>query len=272
MRYARWTSFAFLALGASTGLLAADLPEIKSRGTLRVIVVLEERAPEFFSLKPGGNPGIDREILEAFGKSQGLKLDFVLVPAWDQLVPSLLAGRGDLVAGRVSNTEGRRKLIDFTNEVFPSRVLVLNRKPQPPIETLAQLAAQKIGAIKGTSMVEALQAAGIPASRVNTEFDVSTLMEGLASGQITAAVWAVEGAILAQRKDAAVQLGMFLGPPESLAYGVPKESPLLRAALNEHIRLVKQSGTWNRLTITYFGGAAPQILKRARDTASGGVP
>lgn len=77
-------------------------------------------------------------------------------------------------------------------------------------------------------------------------------------------MWAVEGAILAQRKDPALQLGAFLGPPESLAYDVRREDARLLAALNEHIRLVRQTGTWNRLVVKYFGNAAPDILNKAR--------
>jgi ABC-type amino acid transport substrate-binding protein len=77
-------------------------------------------------------------------------------------------------------------------------------------------------------------------------------------------VWAVEGAILARRKDAQLQLGVFLGPPQSLAYGVGKGQHRLLAALNDHIRLVKQTGTWNRLVVKYFGASAPEILAKAR--------
>jgi membrane-bound lytic murein transglycosylase F len=246
---------------------AADLPEIKTRGALRVLVVVQEDAPEFLSLKNSGSPGFDREILEGFARTHGVKLDFVVVPAWDLLVPWLLEGRGDLIAGQVSNTPARREKVDFTHEVFPSRVVIINRKPAAPVETKAQLSAQKIGTTKGTSMEEALVAAGIPVSKIDSVVNADTMLDALSSGRVSAVAWPLESAMLAQKKDPAVQVGMFLGAQESLAYGVQKNAPQLKAALNEHIRLVKQSGTWNRLTITYFGAAAPQILKRAREAS-----
>lgn len=248
---------------------AEDLPAIKQRGTLRVLAVLEERAPEFVSLKPGREPGFDRDVLEAFGRTHGVKVEIVLVPGWDQLIPWLQQGRGDMIAGRVSNTAERRKVVDFTDEVFPTRIVALTRKPTPPPTSLADLMAHaKIKTIRGTSMVEALGAAGVPQSRIDVSpMDGATIAEGLANGTVTAAAWSLEASILAHRRDPDVQLGIFLSPPESLAYGVPRgAAPVLLAALNDHVRVLKQSGTWNRLAVKYFGDAAPQILKRARET------
>src|SRR5678816_3082145 len=68
---------------------ARDLPDIKKQGHLRVVAVVEEREPEFVSLKPGGAPGFDREILEGFARIQGVGLEFVLAPNWQVLMPSL---------------------------------------------------------------------------------------------------------------------------------------------------------------------------------------
>jgi ABC-type amino acid transport substrate-binding protein len=267
-----WTALATWAV-AIAPLGAADLPEIKSRGVLRVLVVSQEDTPEFLSLKQGTNPGFDREILEGFARTQGVRLDFVVVPSWDVLVSWLVEGRGDLIAGRVSSTQARRQKIDFTNEVFPTRVVILNRKPAAPLDSMELLATiPKIGTIKGTSMEEALLAAGVPAAKIDGSMGAGTMPEMLASGRVGAVAWPLEGAIVAQKKDPAIQIGVFLGPPESLAYGLQKGAALLKSALNEHIRLVKQSGTWSRLTVTYFGSSAPQILKRARDAAGASTP
>jgi ABC-type amino acid transport substrate-binding protein len=242
---------------------ARDLGEIRDSGRLRVLAVVEEKEPEFLSLRNGGSPGFDREILEGFASSQRLQVEYALVPTWDGLVPALQAGKGDIIAGRVSDTPARRKLAAFTSEVFPTRVVVVTRQPRPPVSDPLQLATLKIGTIPGTSMAEAVAALGAPAHRI-VGLSAGGLSDALSSGRVEAVVWAVEGAILAQRRDPALQLGAFLGPPESLAYGVRKEDARLLAALNEHIRLVRQTGTWNRLVVKYFGNAAPDILNKAR--------
>ena len=55
-----------------------------------------------------------------------------------------------------------------------------------------------------------------------------------------------------------------MGPPRSLAYGVRKQDAALLQALNEYIDNVRRSTTWSRLVVEYFGGSAPEILRKAR--------
>jgi ABC-type amino acid transport substrate-binding protein len=252
-----------LSLAGGARAEARDLPEIVRSGRLRVAAVVEEKEPEFLSLRQAALPGFDREILEGFAHRQGLTIDFVQVPTWDGLLPALLAGTSDLIAGRISDTPARRRQIDFTNEVFPTRVVVVTRKPRAGLTDAHELTAVKVGTIPGTSMAEALAGLGVPATKV-VPLTAGVLSQALRDGRVDAAVWSVEGAILAQRKDPELELGAFLGPPQSLAYGTAKGQPALLAALNDHIRLVKETGTWNRLVVKYFGAAAPDILARAR--------
>ena len=254
---------ASLAIAAAAHAEARDLTEIVRSGRLRVAAVVEEKEPEFLSLRQSAMPGFDREILEGFAHRHGLVIDFVLVPAWDALLPTLVAGKSDLIAGRISDTPARRRQIDFTNEVFPTRVVVVTRKPRAAVAEARELTAVKVGTIPGTSMAEALAGLGLPAAKV-VPLSAGALSEALRDGRVEAAVWSVEGAILARRKDPDLELGAFLGPPQSLAYGTAKGEPALLAALNDHIRLVKETGTWNRLVVKYFGAAAPDILARAR--------
>jgi polar amino acid transport system substrate-binding protein len=262
VRTSTWLAIA-LALGAVPRADARDLPEILRSGRLRVAAVVEEKEPEFLSLRAGGAPGFDREVLEGFAHRHGLVLDLVTVPSWEGLVPALLSGKADLIAGRVTDTPARRRQIDFSNEVFPTRVVVVTRKPRAAVFDARELTAVKVGTIPGTSMAEALTLLGVPAVKV-APLTAGALSEALRDGRVDAAVWSVEGAILARRKDADLELGAFLGPPQSLAYGTGKGQGGLLAALNDHIRLVKETGTWNRLVVKYFGAAAPDILGRAR--------
>jgi ABC-type amino acid transport substrate-binding protein len=255
-----------VALCSATAVQADDLPALKQRGVLRVIAVRQDSNPEFFSMA-AGEPGFDREILDAFAKTQGLRTEYVPVATWDQLVPALVAGRGDMIAGRVSNTEARARVLDFTDEVFPTRNVVFNFAPRPPVTTHEQLMAlPRIASARGSSMAESLAAEGVPAAKIAYPEPAALMPDFVEKGDPPAGAWVVEAAIVWQRAHPGLQIGMFLGPPQSLAYGVPKQTPLLLAALNAHIRLVKQSGTWNRLVVKYFGQQAPDVLKRARET------
>ena len=118
---------------------------------------------EFFPVPPGPRPGFDRAVLDGFAGLQRIKLEVVPVPGWDNLIPALLQGRGDLIAGRFTVTDTRLKQIAFTSEVFPSRNVVLTRKPHAPVATVEALRDEKVGTNKGSSMAEAVRAV-VPAS------------------------------------------------------------------------------------------------------------
>jgi len=243
---------------------AFDLPEIKARGALRVLVMTPHGRDEFFPVRPDPDPGFDREVLEAFAQLQRVRLEAVPVTSWDALIPELLAGKGDLIAGRFTVTESRKKLIAFSAEVFPTRNVVLSRRPHRVVGTLAQLREEKVGTVKGTSLAEAVAAAGVPKANVDDTVVSGTLPEALRSGQVTAVVLGVENAISAQRADPALQLGLFLGPPTSLAYGVRKRDVALRKALDEYVDNLRRTPTWSRLVVKYFGERAPEVLRKAR--------
>jgi membrane-bound lytic murein transglycosylase F len=260
------TSAAVLALAAAlpAGTARADLPEVVQRGSLRVLVVIDARRPEFFTLKAAA-PGFDREVLQGFAQLHHVRLEPVPVPAWDALIPALLDGKGDLIGGRFTVTESRRKLVAFTTEVFPTRNVVLTRQPHRAVRTVEELRAEKVGTIKGTSMAEAIAAAAVPPSRVDDGIPPGGFAEALKSGRVTAAVWGVESAIAAQREDPALQIGLFLGAPSSLAYAVRKADTALLAALNDYVSNLRRTPTWSRLVVDYFGADALEILKKARE-------
>ena len=262
------TFSAALALAAVLPVPAAraDLPEVVQRGSLRVLVMIDTRRPEFFTLNEA-SPGFDREVLQGFAQLHHVKLEPVPVAGWDALIPALLEGKGDLIGGRFTVTESRKKLVAFTAEAFPTRNVVMTRRPHRVVNTVEELRTEKVGTIKGTSMAEAVAAAAVPPARVDDGIPPGGFAEALKSGRITAAVWGVESAIAAKRGDPDIRLGMFLGPPSSLAYAVRKGDTALLAALNEYIANLRRTPTWSRLVVRYFGADAIEVLKKAREGA-----
>lgn len=240
---------------------AQDLSEIRARGALRVLVVPLEDSP-FFST--GAQLGFDRELVEGFSNLQRLKLEVVPVKSWDSLIPALQAGKGDLIAGNYTDTEQRRKTIDFTQEVFPTRNVVVSFQPHKPPQDMSEFRGEKIGIVKGTSMADALRTAGITGAAVDDSIPPGGLLAALKRGTVSCGVMGIEEAILAQRAEPNLVLGMFVGPPGRFAYGVRKGSPELLGTLNTYIDNVRHGQTWSRLVVKYFGANAPEILKKTR--------
>jgi membrane-bound lytic murein transglycosylase F len=251
------------ALAAAIPAGASDLAEVKARGALRVIVMPLGPADEFFPVPASARAGFDREVLDGFARLHRIKLEVVPVEGWDNLIPALLQGRGDVIAGRFTVTDARLKQIAFTSEVFPSRNVVMTRRPHPLVGSVEALRQEKVGTIKGSSMAEAVRAV-VPASNVDDSIPPGGLPAALAANKVSAVVLGIESAIAARRVDAQIELGTFVGPPRSLAYGVRKKDVALLQALNDYVENVRKTTTWSRLVVEYFGSDAPEILRKAR--------
>jgi len=241
-----------------------DLSAIKARGTLRLLVILDDER-EFFSGEKGDRPGLDYELLEAFGRVHKIRVELVPIAAWEGLVPALLQGRGDVIAGRFTITEARRRLIDFTAETFPTRNVVVTRRPHRKITTLDELRKTRVSVVKGTSMADLLPSLGVPAANIDLSVPTGGILVAMKSGKIGCTVHEVYTAIVAQKNDPEIEMGLFIGDPLSLAYGVRKEDSDLRKALNSYIANVRRSAMWSRLVVKYFGNSAMAILQEARE-------
>ena len=241
---------------------AGDFPSMKSRGTLRVLVSTDEQ-PEMYSLQPAGNPGFDREILEGFASLHRIKLETVVRP-FEEVISDLVKDQGDLIIGLV-DTETRRKLIDFTTEVLPTRHVVLTRKPQPPITNLEALRAARVGVVTGTSWADAVLAAGVPASRSEPYAELGAVLDALKAKKVNATVVSLVDATLAIRKDPELQTGLLLGTQGRACFGLRKGDVELKKALDEYIDGLRKTGTWSRLVVKYFGDRALAVLGRAKE-------
>src|SRR5262245_18867577 len=142
-----------LALMSCSAGARADLVQVEARGSLRVLMVLDLDG-RAVSNQRADSPGFDMELLEGFGKLHHLRLEVVPVEGWDRLVPALQEGRGDLVAGSFTVTEARQRLIAFSDEVLPTRSIVVTRKPHRIVHTFDELKGERVTVFRGTSMAD----------------------------------------------------------------------------------------------------------------------
>jgi ABC-type amino acid transport substrate-binding protein len=241
---------------------AADPLPLAERNPLKVLIYPESR-PEFFAVD-AKEPGFEREILEGFARVQKLQMEIVTVDKWESLIPDLSEGKGDVVAGHFTDTEDRRAQVDFTHGLLPTRTVVITRKPHTVVTTLKQLQAEKIGAVKSSAALEDLVSAGVARTKIDDTMTFESMLEALRAGKVTALVRSVPLAVLSQREDPEIEIGMFVGSGSQFAFGVRKGDTVLLDALNQHIELLHKTGQWNRLVVKYFGPAAVDIMRKAQ--------
>ena len=133
----------FLATGPTQG------AGLRVPGVLRVLASADEM-PEVFSFEPRTpRPGYERELMEGFARASRLEMRIVPVRNWEQIIPMLLKGEGDVIVGIV-DTAARRQRVAFTAETYPVRHMVVTRKPQAPVTQASDLRALKVAVIPGT--------------------------------------------------------------------------------------------------------------------------
>lgn len=247
-----------LALLAAAPVARADLDVIQARGVLRVVV--SDSAPrELYSVGAEGAPGFHREIVEAFARLNGLRVESRRVSP-DQRVPLLLEGRADLVAAFVDTPE-RRQQIAFSVEVMPVQHVAVSCQPQPVVATLAALRQARVGLRPGTSWAAAAAEVGVPMARTIPFETLPELLDALCAGRVGATVMDAPGLVLEMRRRPGLRAGVAVGTKLRGAWGLRKSDVRLLEQADAYITSLRHSPMWSRLLVQYYGKDALTALR-----------
>jgi ABC-type amino acid transport substrate-binding protein len=249
---------ALLLAWASVTSAAEPTPGLPAR--LRVLVPSDEM-PEMFSFDAKGQPGFERELIEGFCRIHGLSLDVVPVKDFDQIIPMLLRGEGDVITGIVDTAERRQK-VAFTSEMFPVRHMAITRRPTPPARRIEDLRALRVGTIPGTTWEQAVIEAGVPKGKRATFGDADLLLAALRGGQVDAIVMTVFDFALARKHDPELVAGCFVGPAAAAALALRPADGRLLEALNGYLQGLRQAR--HTLLFKYLSEDALTLIAQAR--------
>ncbi|WP_419630021.1 transporter substrate-binding domain-containing protein, partial [Thiolapillus sp.] len=140
-----------------------DLPKMKQRRTVRALVVY---GPTDFFFDKGKPSGIQVDLLREYEKflNKGIKREaekihvaFLPVP-FGRLIPDLLAGKGDIAAHFLTETDERKqKLLFASGRKTTVDELVVTHKDQAPLEDIDGLAGKTVYVLPHSSYLEHLR-------------------------------------------------------------------------------------------------------------------
>jgi len=257
-----------------------DFDEMKKARLIRILVPFSKT---IYFLDKGAERGIAAEIGREFEawlnkkyKMKSLKIRVAFVPtARDNLLPDLVAGRGDIVAANLTITPERLQTVDFSDPLLKNvKEVVVTGPAAPTLATIDDLAGKEIMVRKSSSyythllaLNETLKAKGLqeitllPADETLEDED---LMEMVNAGLLTmvivddhkALIWAKIFDNLKVRSDLAVNQGGQIG------WAVRKNSPLLLAEINQFIATHGVTTSFGaEIKRKYFGST--KIIKNA---------
>lgn len=141
-----------------------DLNKLKGRRLIRALVVPSRTD---FYIRNGKISGLVVELLDNYEKflNKGIKkedekIKIVYVPIdFDQLIPYLLDGKGDIAASFITITDARNKLADFASSHTRSvnELVISNRNSNISLSSLEDLAGKEVYVLKGSSYIEHLE-------------------------------------------------------------------------------------------------------------------
>ena len=124
-----------------------------------------------------------RDLVRRFAERHFLEVDWVEVERWDELVPTLVAGKGDFVAADITVTERRRSEVAFTVPAYRTREHIVVRNDDG-IDSVANLAGREIAVRERSSFWRMMQ----DARRIHPEIGVRFVAENVAPEWLLARV------------------------------------------------------------------------------------
>jgi polar amino acid transport system substrate-binding protein len=255
-------SLALFVLGGLAAVPArgGDLAQLKERGRL---VMLSYPHPVSLFVKqprPGEFEGLDYDLVKTFARALGVELEVRPVTSFDDLIPELLAGRGDVVASSFSITRERDRQVDFTEPYFPVLVMVVVKKGSD-IRRERDLAGRRGATVKGSSQEERMRQ--IPRVEILNVEQSRRNYEAVQSGRADFAFVDSSSALTVLPSFPDLEIAFSFDDVENYGFAVRPGSDL-KKALDDHLSELRRGGVFLNLVRKHLGDKGVELFELAR--------
>ncbi|MDI6726585.1 MAG: basic amino acid ABC transporter substrate-binding protein [Smithellaceae bacterium] len=187
--------------------------------------------------------GFDIDFLNVVAKETGLKVVFKNT-AWDGIFAGLDTGKYDAIISSVTITEERKKAYDFSDPYINIGQILVVRKDEKNVATLADMKGKKVGAQIGTT--GAFEIKKVTGLELKSYDEVGLAFEDMAAGRINGVVCDEPTAanFALQRAEYKAKFKIVGEPFTQESYGivVKKGNKELLDLLNQGIKAVQAKG------------------------------
>lgn len=244
-----------------------DLTAIKKRGYLEVI--LDNNSISYFIYK--GTPmGYEYEMLQYFCKSIKVKPKIKVISGIEDAIDQLNKGRGDVLAFPLTITQERTNYIAFTQSHYSTYQVLVQKKPsnwrlKSPdaienrlVRNPIELIGKEVHVMQGSSFSERMknlsQEVGGEINLIEDSATAETesLIRKVATGEIKYTVTDQTIAMVNSLYYPNLDINTALSLPQQIAWGLRKNSPDLKAAIDQWLIKIKKNGLFQTLYKKYF--------------------
>lgn len=244
-----------------------DLPQILERDTLIALVSYNSNS---FYIYRGATKGFEYDLLQELAKHLGVELKVQVARDLNAIFDRLNLGDGDLVAHNLAGSKERRQLVNFTDYYTNAPQVLVQRLPKNwrkmklheierqmlkyPIELMGKKIHVRRGSAYYARLLSLSDEIGIDIDIVDVPGNISTdeLIARVSSGEIDYTVADQNIALINQAYYSNIHIKMPVSLPQPGAWAVRKNSPELLAAINEWLKNLRQTPTFNVLFNKYF--------------------
>lgn len=229
------------------------IPELAD-GVLQVGSDIAYAPIEFYEEGTQNPQGLDIDLARAMGEELGVEVEFINT-GFDAIIGALEANRFDIIMSAMTVTEEREKEIDFIPYFNAGTDILVAAGNPKNIQSIEDLSGLTVGVQIATIQVdqleaanEELRAAGKPEINVlifdQNPLAVEQLRAGRADAVIADSPVVANDARLSDGDLEALGLAIDAAP---YGIGVRKDSPELRAALEEALQTLIDNGTYEEI-------------------------
>lgn len=212
---------------------------IDEREALRV---LSWGGDESLLLRNGSPVSLEFEYLQRFADEKNLRLEFVMLMEFKQLIPALLAGKGDVIASNLTITDARKELVAFTKPITETLEYLVTGINSKPLKSPKDLNGREVIVQQGKAYEETAHGLikaypQLKLRMIDAKIDSEQMLDKVASGEFDIII--KDGNLLAAaqlyRDD--LQQGMQASAKREIAIAVAPDNTKLLHKLNEFLQL-----------------------------------
>ena len=233
--------------------LIGDLPEIKSRGYLRIIT---NANPTHYYLNNGNLNGFEYELLEEFASRNQMRVDVVIASSKEEMFKLLKEGRGDVIAASLpTNFLKDNDSIQYTKPYNYASPLVIGRKTDELIIDVRDMVGKRIALSRDHpywNYISKLRKQGLDFELIEADTDdVETIMLQIAFGIYDLTIVDSHQVRPNSMTEAGLSTKFILFEPLAHRWALRAESDQLHIALNKFIESEYRGIKYNLLHARY---------------------